>query len=237
MKRCNNCGWFNLDAAVRCEMCDDEGLEPVAVQSPVNAEPEKIVEPEPLEAPVPVPEPEPVVAEKKNPMMATVAFGAEQVSALPRKALTATIMDATAVMGDEPSTGQCPKCHYPVTPEVEFCPNCGTTVHKQASVQKSAAPGMATVRIGEAVPSSTPVSQKTVMIGGDNAGASFKSRINVASDSKGLKATVRDIPEELMADDKELFKLVPMDGIGEAPIKLRLGEVVVIAGKHYRFQK
>ena len=138
MKRCNNCGWFNLDTAVRCEMCDDEGLEPVAVQPSVNAEPEPVKES--------VAQQETIVAEKKKSMMATVAFGAEQPSALPRKAMTATIMDVNAVMGDETVAGQCPKCHYPVTAEVEFCPNCGATVQKPgaqkpAPVQKEASSG------------------------------------------------------------------------------------------------
>ena len=219
MKRCNNCGWFNLDTAVRCEMCDDEGLEHVAAQPSVNAEPESVKES--------VAQQETIVAEKKKSMMATVAFGAEQPSALPRKAMTATIMDVNAVMGDETVAGQCPKCHYPVTAEVEFCPNCGTTVQKPgaqkpAPVQKEASSGMATVRLGESASGS--VSQKTVMLG-------------KGIKPKFLKATVRDIPEELIVEDKEVFRLVPVDGVGEAPIEMHLDEVVVISGIRYKFQK
>ena len=225
MKRCNNCGWFNLDTAVRCEMCDDEGLEHVAVQPSVNAEPEKVAEPEPVKESVP--QPDPVVSAKKKSMMATVAFGAEQASVLPRKAMTATVMDVNAVVGDETVAGQCPKCNYPVTAEVEFCPNCGATVRKpgerkQAPTQAPAASGMATVRLGEA--DSTPISKKTVMLG-----SGIKSKF--------LKATVRDIPEELMTDDKDIFRLVPVDGAGEAPIEMHLDEIVVISGVSYKFQK
>lgn len=219
MKRCNNCGWFNLDTAVRCEMCDDEGLEPVAVQPSVDAESEPVKES--------IAQPETMVAEKKKSMMATVAFGAEQPSALPRKAMTATIMDVNAVMGDVTVAGQCPKCHYPVTAEVEFCPNCGATVQKPgaqkpAHVQKEASSGMATVRLGESASGS--VSQKTVMLG-------------KGIKPKFLKATVRDIPEELIVEDKEVFRLVPVDGVGEAPIEMYLDEVVVISGIRYKFQK
>ena len=35
----------------------------------------------------------------------------------------------------------------------------------------------------------------------------------------------------------EVFRLVPVDGVGEAPIEMHLDEVVVISGIRYKFQK
>lgn len=207
MKRCNNCGWFNLDTATRCEMCDEEGLELVAVQPSAAAEP--------------VPEePHPVVTEKKNPMKATVAFGAD--AALSRKAKTATVMDANAVLAEEMvESVQCPKCCYPVTADMEFCPICGTTIRKPEVKEPSSV--------------SEYDIQKTVMVGGEIVPPAKK--LPKGLKFKGLKATVRDIPQELIVEDKEVFRLVPVDGLGEAPIEMHLDDIVVISGCRYKFQK
>ena len=64
MKRCNNCGWFNLDSSVECEKCGEDSFEPVIEPAPVS-EPEPVVEPqpEPVVEPEPQPEPEPIVEE------------------------------------------------------------------------------------------------------------------------------------------------------------------------------
>lgn len=64
MKRCNNCGWFNLDSAVQCEKCEEESFEPV-VEEYVSAT-DPVAE---------VADSVEVVPEKKNPMLETVAFG------------------------------------------------------------------------------------------------------------------------------------------------------------------
>lgn len=196
MKRCNNCGWFNLDSAVQCEKCEEESFEPV-VEDCVSAA-QQIVE---------VEEPVELVAEKKNPMLETVAFGGSSVSEPkpPRKFLAATVMDATAVLQQE-TESQCPKCRYPIIGYVEYCPNCGATVKN----------GMA----------SAP--QVT------------KMETCVDEPTSGLKATVRDIPENLIGEEPqnscETYRLVPVDGIGEAVIMLQPDCVVVIGGRRYRFQ-
>ena len=54
-----------------------------------------------------------------------------------------------------------------------------------------------------------------------------------------LKATVRDIPVGMIKEDDsaEIFRLVPVGGLGEAPIELKIGEIVTIAGRRYTFQK
>lgn len=55
--------------------------------------------------------------------------------------------------------------------------------------------------------------------------------------SAQLKATIRDIPSSLVTNNVDCYRLVPVDGFGEAIIELNLGEVVTIAGKRYRFEK
>lgn len=197
MKRCNNCGWFNLDSAVQCEKCEEESFEPV-VEDCVSAA-EQVVEME---------EPVELVTEKKNPMQETVAFGGSSVSEPKpsRKFLAATVMDATAVLQQE-TESQCPKCRYPIIGYVEYCPNCGATVKNGAA--------------------SAP--QVT------------KMETCVDEPVSGLKATVRDIPENLIIGGSQkscdTYRLVPVGGIGEAVIELQLGCVVVIGGRCYKFQK
>ena len=126
MKRCNNCGWFNLDSAVQCEKCEEESFEPVVedrVPASESVAQEVVsvidVESEPVES----------VSGTKNPMLETVAFGGPVIaeSKPSRKFLAATVMDATAVLDQEKET-QCPKCRYPIIGYVEYCPNCGATV-------------------------------------------------------------------------------------------------------------
>ena len=117
MKRCNNCGWFNLDSSVECEKCGEDSFEPVIEPAPVS-EPEPVVEPqpEPVVEPEPQPEPEPIV----EPEPVAVE---EPVAQPDRKVLTATIMDVSALFtDDEPQEVNCPKCGYPVVGNVEFCP-------------------------------------------------------------------------------------------------------------------
>lgn len=215
MKRCNNCGWYNKDTAVRCEKCDEDSFEPVVEveeEVPVS-EPTPEPTPAPAPAPDPEPEPEPVIEPVheeipvKNVMQETVAFGVSAPVHKPvRQSLAATVMDASAVMGT-PSETKCPKCCYPVIGYVEYCPNCGATI--KAGNESAAAPETVAKTVAE------------------------------PRDSKpGLKATVRDIPEELVCEeDPDTYRLVPVDALGEAPVVLKLGDVVVLGGKKYRFQK
>ena len=263
MKRCNNCGWFNLDTATRCEMCDDESLEPVVIEQqsvpePVAetvpefvSEPVSETKPEPVELvaepvveAVPEPEPVPVAEEKvRKPMMETVAFGAPAAVAPSHKNYAATMMDVREFVEEGPAPSGCPKCNYPVSGGVDFCPNCGATVRKPAPAEPNptkkeipAEPkqvGMATVRIGDS-PAPAPEEKKgflkTVRIGGDVTPSIKKTG--------SLKATVRDIPEELVVEeDKDIFRLVPVDDMGEAPVEMHLDDVVIISGRRYKFQK
>ncbi len=198
MKRCNNCGWFNLDSAVQCEKCEEESFEPV-VEEYVSAT-DPVAE---------VADSVEVVPEKKNPMLETVAFGGTfmpELKSTPNR-YAATVMDAAAVLHQE-TESQCPKCRYPIIGYVDYCPNCGATIKNGAA---------------SSVPQVT--------------------KIETYADGRtsDLKATVRDIPENLIADDSrnecETYRLVPLDGLGEATITLQPDTVVVIGGRRYRFQK
>ena len=210
MKRCNNCGWFNLDSATHCEKCDEESFE--------------IVEPEPE----PEQLPEPASAPVKSGMMATVAFGVSTPDERPRKSLAATVMDASAVM-DAESVSQCPKCNYPISGYVEYCPNCGVTIRR---AQMPEAPEMQVAPAPEVKISLA----STVMINEPVSAKSHVAAVTVCESD--LKATVRDIPSDLVQDDDtDVFWLVPMSAIGEAPVELKLGSVVYIGGKGYTFRK
>lgn len=56
-------------------------------------------------------------------------------------------------------------------------------------------------------------------------------------DRSALKATVRDVSDCIGKVDSEVFRLVPVDEPGEHPYELRVGDVVVIGGCRYKFQK
>ncbi len=254
MKRCNNCGWFNLDSASICEKCEDSSFE--IVEEPEVKEYVVNVDLEPVDE---------KVVEKTTPMAATVAFSAQDVpipaASEKRKVMSATIMDAS-VFVPEPalanSPTSCPKCCYPVSGEVDYCPNCGATIRKPAMpVSKSkpeqvpthasesdsfskatviaAAPALEKATVATVMKSSEDVPEvpqysKTVPIG-----QNFD--VLESKPSSMLKATVADIDPSLLSDDSDCCRLVPVDSLGESEIILRPGEDVVIFGKKYRFEK
>lgn len=199
MKRCNNCGWFNLDSAEYCEKCEDDSFEYVASEVDTNVvKDDTCVEANPVDVSESV---------KASSMMATVAFGsAVPVKQPSHKAMSATVMDTSSLILEDEEV-HCPKCRYPIVGLVDYCPNCGATV-KSSSVA-SVSP-VATVTRSEAC--------------------------NDMSSSM-LKATVRDVPEELITDERGVYRLVPMDSLGEAPYEMHIGDVVVIGGRRFKFQK
>lgn len=236
MKRCNNCGWFNLDSATRCEKCDEESFEAAEVYSEIT---EAELEAAPaLKEGTKAVEPALVMAAESapasvKPMMATVALGAGKPMMQQRKNLAATIMDASALMSDD-TPSQCPKCNYPISGYVEYCPNCGATIkHSQV---KSTIPVNLVVNESEEKPVKENLAS-TVMLNEPMSSETYKSAVTVKETS--LKATVRDMPAGMMKDEdlSDVFWLVPVGGLGEAPIELRIGEIVTIAGRRYTFQK
>ena len=265
MKRCNNCGWFNLDSSSECEKCGENSFEPVVESAPVleqtlvmepmpepQPEPESVPQPESVSQPAPEPHPEPAeeLEEMPEPVQEPepeiVPCQEQVVEETPeevpsRKAMTATIMDASVLFKeDEPEEIACPKCHYPIAGEVEYCPNCGTTIkaaRKPEPVNEKPAE--------EIVPQ--PQSQSQSQPEKESPKFSQKTVLDIPkSKSKSLKATVRDIPEELLGDDKiasatvkceKVGSLVPVDGADDLVIEIFENEEVVIAGRKYRFQK
>ena len=270
MKRCNNCGWFNLDSATQCEKCEEESFDiieesPAEESAPVVEEPkeEPVVEEPTVEVAVPEESVANVVEEPKEeshqkPMMATIAVGAKGVS-LPdmeskakKKNLAATVMDARAELQLDSEESSCPKCCYPISGDMEYCPNCGATIRtkkvadsqpisKDTVAEEQREPAMmanATVAMGveeSVLPASEDKAAKfakaTVAIGGAHVATPKPS-------NKNLKATVREISTLVVDDsDENTFRLEPVDALGEAPIVLKLDDIVEIQGKRYKFVK
>ena len=278
MKRCNNCGWFNFDAAAQCEKCGEESFEQVAemaneandaapavTETPVvdnNPAPQIKEEPkvehhEPVATPnhfasatiafgsnmsTPnaqksvAPEPEPVKVEQKpqNNFKATVAIGSNmpmpepaKVEQKPRNNFKATVAIGSDTpilhtpskveevksepVAAQPAATQCPKCCYPITGHVEYCPNCGTTIKNTPNIT---------------------VSEHTERGETNSRNNSFAK--TVLDFSSSLKATVAETVDN--SRDDEGFLLVQLDA-PNTTIKLRLGEVVVINGIRYKFEK
>ena len=151
----------------------------------------------------------------KSPIMATVAFGSGEPASQPvRRSMAATVMDAGAVLLDEVEV-HCPKCRYPIIGSVDYCPNCGATVKSVNSAQR--VPKVTRVETYEEVPKSPGINANVM--------------------SSDLKATVRDVPKTMIEEDKDVYRLVPVDVLGEAVYEMHLGDIVSIGGRRYRFQK
>ena len=199
MKRCNNCGWFNLDSAVECEKCGDESFKPI-IEEEVQ-----VVEEQPAAV---------VYVEQKEEEMAQEESVVEETDsgvALPHNAMTSTVMLGTGYINRPDKNSHCPKCRYPIVGNLDCCPNCGATVKNETE---------ATV--------SEPVEVKPL-----------EKHREAADKSFDPKATVRDLPEDLMADEKEkekgekvekeIYKLVSIDTIGALPVVLELDKIVFIS--------
>ena len=278
MKRCNNCGWFNFDAAMQCEKCGEESFEQVAemaeeaanvapaiVETPVvedtpapQIKEESKVEahehaatpnhfasatiafgsnmstPSAQKSTTPMPEPAKIEQKPRNNFKATVAIGSNmpmpepaKVEQKPRNNFKATV----AIGSDTPilhtpskveevksepvaaqsAATQCPKCCYPITGHVEYCPNCGTTIKNTPNIT---------------------VSEHADRGETNSRNNSFAK--TVLDFSSSLKATVAETVDDSI--NGEVFHLVQVDA-PNATIELRLGKVVVINGVRYKFDK
>ena len=198
MKRCDNCGWFNLDSAVQCEKCGDESFKSAIEEEMKVEEQLDVVEDFELKE----------IEENKiseNPI--------QEVSRL-RNSMASTVMMSVDVVPHGDDDVHCPKCRYPIVGDVDYCPNCGTTVRINVKEEH-----INSLNIPE-----TELSVKTQ---------------DVREKSFDPKATVRDIPEELITGhgvNESVFKLVPIDA-GVSPIVLELDQIVVLEGRRYRFCK
>ena len=234
MKRCNNCGWFNIDSAVKCEKCDEESFELMA--------PEPTPEPTPEPDPEPMPEPVPEVVPEPQPEPVP-----EPVSEPQTRRFAATVLDASAVL-DMEKTVKCPKCCYPIVGYAEYCPNCGATIIKKSALSsptkieessvegtKNPAPDLKATVIAQA-PQEAPKSESksickaTVIAQAPSSSAASKK-------DRNLKATVRDIPEELMVEKAQEYVLTPAPSGSKPTVELHVGDVVNIGGVSYILQK
>ena len=252
MKRCNNCGWFNPDTATHCEMCDEE-LTGLPVENPQE---QAVSAPEEVKAPE---EPEMSAPPKAgNPLLETVrlAPAASEEKAV-KKNFSATVMDATASLeGDEPI--QCPKCRYPIFGFTETCPNCGASLKN--ALKATVLPGApaATVKdmtAEEAAPQAPAAEPAPAFKGTVRESAApvapqpaspFKGTVRESASPaeprpvrRAPKATVREIPAELLSDNQagEVWRLIPVESPDPEILILKPGEIVTIGNRRYKFQK
>lgn len=265
MKRCNNCGWFNLDSATHCEKCHEESFElqveqsqesaeSVAAEENVSVEQETLVSNESVANLKPADEEKSVEVKTTQKLKteakakghvpnATVAFGSNMlgqdvknvIKTESSKNLAATARftqeDLNDVVVSAVSVKSCPKCRYPISGGMEYCPNCGATIRAnlKATVRTFPLESIASETVCEQV-QDVDYKAKTAEKLGKTVFITEQKRVN-------LKATVRDVPDILMSDNENRFRLVPVDAVGESIIELTLGEEVIIAGCRYKFQK
>jgi hypothetical protein len=157
---------------------------------------------------MPIPEPAKVEQKPRNNFKATVAIGSDTpILHTPSKVEETKSEPAAA----QPVATQCPKCCYPITGYVEYCPNCGTTIKNAPNIT---------------------VSEHADRGETNSRNNSFAK--TVLDFSSSLKATVVETVDDSRND--EAFHLVQIDA-PNATIKLRLGEVVMINGIRYKFEK
>ena len=233
MKRCNNCGWFNPDTATHCEMCDEE-LTGLPVENPQEQS-----APAPEEAKAPA-EPEvPAPPKAGNPLLETVRFApaASEEKAV-KKNFSATVMDATASLeGEEPV--HCPKCRYPVFGFSETCPNCGASLKNVLKATVLPTPPATTIKDvteEETAPKAPAAAPAPPFKGTVREGAAPSESRPVR---RAPKATVREIPAELLSDNQadEVWRLIPVESPDPEILILKPGEIVTIGNRRYKFQK
>lgn len=245
MKRCNNCGWFNPDTATHCEMCDEE-LTGLPVENP-----QEQAAPAPEEAKAPAEPEESAPPKAGNPLLETVRFApaASEEKAV-KKNFSATVMDATASLeGEEPV--HCPKCRYPVFGFSETCPNCGASLKNVLKATVLPTPPANTIKDvaeEEAAPQApaaapAPAFKGTVR---ETPAPAFKGTVRESAAPseprpvrRAPKATVREIPAELLSDNQadEVWRLIPVESPDPEILILKPGEIVTIGNRRYKFQK
>ena len=253
MVRCDNCGWYNEDGATTCQKCGEPLNVPVT-PAPQEPKPEEIPQPETTSQTPPVSAPNKETHPK--PFSKTVRMG-EPVSA-PESApaptpapaakpnYKATVIDAGLIQTMvEEAPMICPKCHYPLSGADETCPNCGAALRIKSTRKDAVASVIPPVTEAPSAPAA-PHMNATVRDFGQ--GVRPAPAPVPAAGAKGGKATIREIPKELLQESvpaanpapvtptNEEYQLVPLDGYSKA-ITLHVGEVVVIDGRQYRFLK
>jgi hypothetical protein len=226
-------------------MCDEE-LTGLPVENPQE---QSASAPEEAKAPA---EPEvPAPPKAGNPLLETVRFAPAASEEKPvKKNFSATVMDATASLeGEEPV--HCPKCRYPVFGFSETCPNCGASLKNVLKATVLPTPPATTIKDvaeEEAAPKApaaapAPAFKGTVR---ETPAPAFKGTVRESaapSESRPVrrapKATVREIPAELLSDNQadEVWRLIPVESPDPEILILKPGEIVTIGNRRYKFQK
>ena len=229
MIRCNNCGWFNPDTATHCEMCEEEltgqPVENLVEQTAANTTGKPDISPNEEKTKV-----QPV----GNTMLETVRFAAAPDSRA--KNFSATVMDASSIL-DHSEPLQCPKCRYPVSGYTETCPNCGTSLKKL--MKETVLPSSPAMTVKESV--EEPEEKAPVQDAFKGTVREAPLAVNPASGQgrRAPKATVREIPKELISDEaqEDAWRLIPVDSPDPEILVIHPGEIVAIGNRRYKFQK
>lgn len=153
--------------------------------------------------------PMPVAEEPKpkNNFKATVAIGSDE----PVQPAV-TVKEAVDVQQQMAVSVKCPKCCYPITGYVEYCPNCGATIKNAPK----------------------PVAAEVAVNGG-----SRKVDRNLAKTVRDFSSCLKDTVAERVDDGpvSETYRLVNIDAKNVPAIEVRLGEVFVVNGVRYKLEK
>lgn len=187
--------------------------------------------------------------------------------AVNKKAFAATVRDVSAFMEGN-SSSECPKCKYPVFGSATTCPNCGTQLKSVADTPKpdlaapkpvfvppKSSPEQESVTPAPALKESAVGSAAiTLKDPTDDVAPKFKQTVRDYPKSeqpsaapqkvpkttlKDLKATIREIPAELLDDAPEtaVYRLIPVESPDPEVIVLIPGEMVSIGNRRYKFVK
>lgn len=153
--------------------------------------------------------PMPAVEESKpkNNFKATVAIGSNEPV---QPAIT--VKEAVDMQQQMAASVKCPKCCYPITGYVEYCPNCGATIKNAPK----------------------PVAAEVAVNGG-----SRKVDRNLAKTVRDFSSCLKDTVAERVDDGpaSETYRLVNIDAKNVPAIEVRLGEVFVVNGVRYKLEK
>ena len=143
----------------------------------------------------------------KNNFKATVAIGSDEPV---QPAIT--VKEAVDVQQQMAASVKCPKCCYPITGYVEYCPNCGATIKNAPK----------------------PVAVEVAVDGG-----SRKVDRNLAKTVRDFSSCLKDTVAERVDDGpaSETYRLVNIDAKNVPAIEVRLGEVFVVNGVRYKLEK
>jgi len=247
---------------------DVQSIEAPVVQPVEEPTPEKE---DPTAAPEPEVQPqESLHSPKADPLSATIRFAdssksgkksAEKPAGVSGRGFAATVMDASAALKNSTPI-QCPKCRYPVYGGTETCPNCGATLknvleeprqvskpepkpEEKPAPKKSSKQSAPSITVKDHVEEVIPQFKQTVRdFPGSGPTKEAPRKIAPRPTARDLKATIREIPVELMGKEAmesnspvSPFRLIPVESPDSAVIELVPGSIVTIGNRRYKFVK